>query len=103
MTWVGFPIDVVVIHGPNHVTIHERCIDGICLEAGNKCSGLATTAAHGAMMLEQDLRVFLLAATEPASDGIEPEQFRCLDRLWRKVFVFQSASPLSDRVRQQTF
>src|SRR4029453_16209798 len=98
MTRIRFPEDVVIIHGPDHVTIYERCIDRICLEAGNKCSGLAVTAAHGAMMLKQNLRVLLLVSTLSATNGIEPEQFCFLDGLRRNVFVFQSARPLSDGV-----
>jgi hypothetical protein len=63
MAWVGFPIDVVVIHRADHVAIHECRVDRVGLEAGNECGGLAIAATHGAMMLEQDLCVVLLAPT----------------------------------------
>ena len=53
---------------------------------------------HGAMMLEQDLGVFLLASTQGAADGIEPEQFRSLNRFGREMLVFQRAGPLCDDV-----
>ena len=43
---------------------------------------LPIAAAHRAVMLEQNLRVILLAAAQRAPDGVEPEQFRRLDRLW---------------------
>ena len=51
-----------------------------------------------AMMLEQDLGVFLLASTQRAADGIEPEQFRGLNRFGREMLVFQRASPFGDDV-----
>jgi len=41
-------------------------------------------------MLEQDLGVFLLASTQGAADGIEPEQFRGLNRFGREMLVFQA-------------
>src|SRR4029453_592789 len=82
VTRIGFPVDVVVIHGPNHVTIHERCIDRICLEAGNKCSGFAIAAAHGAMMLEQNFGILLLAPTQRTADELEPKKFRGVNGLW---------------------
>jgi hypothetical protein len=47
-------------------------------------------------MLEQNLRVVLLAAAQRAADGIEPEQFRRLNCLRREVLVFQGASPFRD-------
>ena len=50
------------------------------------------------MMFEQDLGVVLLASTQRAADGIEPEQFRGLNRLGRKMFVFQRASPFANCV-----
>ena len=50
------------------------------------------------MMLEQDLGVFLLASTQRAADGIEPEQFRSLNRFGREMLVFQRASPFRDDV-----
>ena len=46
------------------------------------------------MMLEQDLGVFLLAAAQRAADGIEPEQFRRLNRLGREMLVFQARKPI---------
>ncbi len=33
-----------------------------------------------------------------AADGVEPEQFRRLNRRWRKMLVFERASPLGDGV-----
>ena len=98
MAWIGFPIDVVVIHRANHVAIHECCVDRIGLEAGNKCGGFSIAAAHSAMMLEQDLGVFLLASAQRAANGIEPEQFRGLNRFGREMLVFQAASPFGDDV-----
>ena len=78
----------------------KRRVHGIGLESGNKGSGAAVTAAHCAIMLEQNLRVILLAATERAADGVEPEQLRGLNRLWGQVLVFQGASPVRDGVRE---
>ena len=98
MARVGLPVDVVVIHRANHVAIHECCVDWVGFEAGDECSGLSVAAAHGAMMLEQDLGVVLLASTQRAADGIEPEQFRSLNRFGREMLVFQAASPFGDDV-----
>ena len=107
MTWIGLPINIVVIHRANHVAIHECCVDRVGFEAGNERSGLSITAlatgrvrrgGHRAMMLEQDLGVVLLASTQRAADGIEPEQFRSLNRFGREMFVFQAASPFGDDV-----
>ena len=98
MARVGFPIDVVVIHRANHVAIHECCVDRVGLEAGDECGGFSIAAAHRAMMLEQDLGVVLLASTQRAADGIEPEQFRSLNRFGREMLVFQAASPFGDDV-----
>jgi hypothetical protein len=97
MARIGFPIDVVVIHRAHHVAIHECCVDRVGFEAGNECGGFAVTAlatgrvrhgGHGAMMLEQNLCVVLLASTQRAADGIEPEQFRGLNRFGREMLVF---------------
>ena len=98
VTRVGLPIDVVVIHRANHVAIHECRVDRIGLEAGHECGGFFIAAAHRAMMLEQDLGVVLLASTQRAADGIEPEQFRSLNRFGREMFVFQATSPFGDDV-----
>ena len=98
MTRVGFPIDIVVIHRANHVAIHECCVDRVGLEAGDECGRFSIAAAHGAMMLEQDLSVFLLASTQRAADRIEPEQFRSLNRFGREMLVFQAASPFGNDV-----
>ena len=73
MTRVGLPIDVVVIHRADHVPVQKCGVDRIGFEAGNECGGFSIAAAHGAMMLEQDLGVFLLAPAERAANGIEPE------------------------------
>jgi hypothetical protein len=50
------------------------------------------------MMLEQNLCVILLASAQGAADGIEPEQFRSLNRFGREMLVFQAASPFGDDV-----
>ena len=73
MTRIGFPINVVVIHRADHVAIEKRRIDGIGLEAGYERGRFAIAAAHGAVVLQQNLRVILLAAAKRAADGIEPE------------------------------
>ena len=73
MTRIGFPINVVVIHRADHVAIEKRRIDGIGLEAGNERGGFAVAAAHGAIMFQQNLRVFLLAAAKGAADRVEPK------------------------------
>src|SRR5215471_1695267 len=52
VTWISFPINVIVIHRADHVAIYERCVDRICLEAGNKCSCLAIAAADRLVMLQ---------------------------------------------------
>ena len=79
----------------------KRRVDGIGLEAGNEAGCLAIAAAHRPVMLEQNLRVILLAAAQRTADGVEPEQLRGLDRLWGQVLVFQGASPFRDGVREQ--
>ena len=103
MARIGFPIDVVVIHRANHVTIQKSCVDWIGLKAGDECRCFSISAAHRAIMFEQNLRVFLLTSTQGAADGIEPEQFRRLNCFGREMFIFKRASPFRDDVRQQTF
>ena len=98
MARVSLPIDVVVIHRAHHVPIQKSCVDRVGFEAGNECAGFSISAAHRAMMLEQNLCVFLLAPTQCAADGIEPEQFRGLNRFGREMLVFQRASPFRDDV-----
>src|SRR5206468_688932 len=66
MTRVRFPIDVVVVHRADHVTIQKRGIDRIGLEAGNECRGFAVAIAQRAVMLEQNFRVLLLTTTQRA-------------------------------------
>ena len=75
MTRVGFPIDVVVIHGPDHVAIQKCGIHWVGLEPGNERGGFAPACgtAHRAIVFEQDLRILLLAPTQSAADGIEPK------------------------------
>ena len=98
MTRVGLPIDVVVIHRADHVAVQKCGVDRVGFEAGNECGGFSVTAlATGhplRMMLEQDLRIVLLAPAQRAADGIEPEQFRRLNRLGREMFVFQARKPI---------
>ena len=40
MTRIGFPIDVVVIHRPDHVAIQKRGIDRIGLKTGDEAVAL---------------------------------------------------------------
>ncbi len=80
------------------MAIHECCVDRVSFEAGNERSGLSIAAAHSAMMLEQNLGVVLLASTQRAADGVEPEQFRSLNRFGREMLVFEAASPFGDDV-----
>src|SRR5437868_13142713 len=60
---ISFPINVVVIHRADHVAVQKRGIDRIGLEAANERRGFAVSATHRAIMLQQNLRVILLAAT----------------------------------------
>src|SRR5438132_14371039 len=79
MTWIGFPIDVVIIHRANHVAIEKRRIDWISLEARHECSGsafspaLARRGGHRTVMLQQNSGVILLTTAERATNGIEPK------------------------------
>ena len=73
MTWICFPINVVVIHGPNHVAIEKRRIDRIGLEPGDEHGGTAVAAAHRTIMLEQNPGVILLTAAQRATDRVEPK------------------------------
>ena len=58
MAWIGLPINVVVIHGADHVAIQKRRIHRIGFETGDKCRGAAFPAAlarrggHRAVMLQ---------------------------------------------------
>jgi hypothetical protein len=105
------------------MSVHERGVDWVRLESRNECGGFPVAAARGAvmltchsersrgisgirsciahrtMMLQQYFRVLLLAATQRAADGIEPEQFGRLNRLGREMFVFERASPVGNVVR----
>ena len=54
VTRISLPIDVVVIHCPDHVRVEKRGIDRIGFEAGNERSRFAPacgTAGHRAVML----------------------------------------------------
>src|SRR5712692_2386271 len=83
MTRVGFPIDVVVIHGADHVAVQKCGINRVGLEAGDERGGAAVAAAlatgrvrrggHRTVMLQQNLRVILLTASKSATDGVEPK------------------------------
>src|SRR5438876_6077033 len=73
MTRIRFPIDVVVIHGANHVTIWKCCIDGVRFEAGHKRRRFAVTTANRAVMFQQNFRVLLLTATERTAYRVEPK------------------------------
>ena len=73
MTRISFPIDVVIIHRPDHVTIQKRGIDGIGFETGNKGGCVSFPTSHRAVMLQQDFGVVLLTAAQRAADGVEPE------------------------------
>ena len=66
MARVGLPVDIVVVHRADHVRIHERRVDGVGLEAGNERRARPDRriAGHLAMVVEQDLRVLLLAAAQ---------------------------------------
>ena len=77
MTGIGLPIDIVVIHGADHVAIQKRRIDRIGLEAGNERRGFTVATAlatgHRAIMLQQDFGVILLTAAKSTANGIEPK------------------------------
>ena len=83
MAWIGFPVNVVVIHGADHVTIQKRRIDWIGLEARHERRGSAFPTAlangrvrrggHCAIMLQQNLCIILLTAAECAADRIKPK------------------------------
>ncbi len=82
MTRIGFPINVVVIHRPDHVAVEKRRIDRIGFETGDErgrpsfaalATGRVRRGGHRAIMLQQNLRVFLLAAAERAADRVEPK------------------------------
>src|SRR5207237_6174925 len=83
MTWIRFPINVVVIHRADHVSVQKRRIDRIGLEPGHErcgapfppalATGRARRGGHRAIVLQQDLRVILLTAAEGAADGVEPK------------------------------
>ena len=71
---------------------------GLVLKPETNAVAFPFAAAHRAMMLEQNLGVFLLASAQRAANGIEPEQFRGLNRFGREMLVFQRASPFRDDV-----
>jgi hypothetical protein len=73
MTRVGFPIDVVVIHRPDHVSVEKRRIDRIGFESRDKRRRFGISAAHRAIMLQQNFGIILLTAAKGAADGIEPK------------------------------
>ena len=102
MTRIRFPINVVVIHGPNHVPIQKCGIHRIGLESRHECGGVpliaVLIAGHGAVMLQQNLRVILLTAAKRTANGIEPKQFRGLNRFLGKMLVFQRARPFRNDV-----
>ena len=77
MARIRLPINIVVIHGPNHVAIQKCRIDRIGLEPGDECSR-ATVAAvpatgHSPVMPQQDLCIILLAAAKRTANGVEPK------------------------------
>ena len=98
MTWIGFPIDVVVIHRADHVAIQKCGIDWIGLEPGDERRRATIGTGHRPVMFQQNLGVILPTAAQSAANGIEPKQFRCLNRRGRKMLVFQRASPLGNDV-----
>ena len=51
------------------------------LSSSQPSSSATIAAGHRAMVLEQNPGVILLTAAECAADGVEPEQFRCLNGL----------------------
>ena len=73
MAWISFPINVVVIHGADHVAIQKRRIDRIGLETGDECGGGAVAATHRLVMLQQNPGVILLTASKRATDRVEPK------------------------------
>src|SRR6266481_4817358 len=73
VTWICFPIDVVVIHGADHVPIEKGGIDRIGLKAGHQNSSAAIATAHRAVVFQQNPSVILLTAAKRAADGVEPK------------------------------
>ena len=73
MTWIRLPINVIVIHRTNHVTIDKGGIYGISFETGDECCRITFSTPHHTVMLEQNLRIILLTAAKRAADGIKPE------------------------------
>ena len=73
MTGIGFPINVVVVHGPNHVAVQKRRIDRVSLERRHERRGAAGTTTHRPIVLEQNFRVILLTPAKRAANGIKPK------------------------------
>ena len=63
-------------------------------------TGRVRRGGHRSVMLEQNLGVILLAATQRTPDSVEPEQLRGLNRLCGEILVFKGASPVRDGVGQ---
>ena len=77
MTRIRFPINIVVIHSADHVAIQKCSIDRVRFESRDEGGGAAVASAlatrHGAVMLQQNLRVILLTAAKRAANGIKPK------------------------------
>jgi len=55
------------------VAIQKGGVDRVGFESGNESSGFAIASAPGAMMLQQDLSVLLLAPAQCTANRIESE------------------------------
>src|SRR6266403_3236839 len=70
MTRIGLPIDVVVIHRADHVTIEKCRIDWICFETGNKRGGFAIALTRRAVVFLCHSEPFGFAQGRLLSRGI---------------------------------
>jgi len=81
---VGFPVNVVVVHRPDHVIVQKGRIDRVGLVTRHKAGALAG-ASHRLVVIEEDVRVFLAASPERAPERVVPEKFGGLNRSRREV------------------
>jgi hypothetical protein len=92
MRWVLFPVDVVVIHTPDHQRIGERCRNRIDAPPAPDY-GCESDRRNLVENVQRDLHIVLLISTNRAPEGVKEEALRLVDSVGGEVFVLQTRRP----------
>ena len=92
MRWILLPVNIVVIHAPDHQGVGQRGGDCVNALAGADHRS-QTTPGNLVQHLQCDLHIMLLVTAQRAADGIEQKSLGLVNGFFRKLLVAYARSP----------